>query len=88
CVVFRVPRYEEIEGISPETVVEVGNKQDLVRVIIRLLRNEELKKQVARSVRTYGEETSWDKIAILHHQVYREIIEGKEIAKQTSPNSG
>lgn len=88
CVVFRVPRYEEIEGISPETVVEVGNKQDLVRVIIRLLRNEELKRQVARSVRTYGEETSWDKISILHHQVYREIIEGKEIAKQTSPNSG
>jgi len=74
CVVTRVPRYEEIERISPETTVEVGNEEELVRVIVRLLKDEGLRARVAQAIRSYREETSWERIASLHYQLYREVV--------------
>jgi len=76
CVVTRVPRYEEIQRITPETTVEVGDNKDLVRVIVKLLKDEGLRNKIARSVRDYARVTSWEKISLLHYQLYREIHTG------------
>ncbi len=73
CIVTRVPRYEEIEKVTPETTVEVGNKRHLERVIVRLLKDEKLRRRIARSIKAYARETSWEKISLLHYQVYRGI---------------
>jgi glycosyltransferase involved in cell wall biosynthesis len=73
CVVTRVPRYEEIEMTSPEAVVRVGDRDDLVRVIVRLLKEDELRLEIRRRIEKYREETSWDRISELHYQLYNDI---------------
>jgi len=73
CVVTDVPRYEEIKRITPETVVEVGNRKDLSRVIVMLLKDEKLRRRIAKSIKAYARKTSWEKISLLHYQVYSEI---------------
>ena len=73
-VATRIPRFEEVEKISPETTFNVEEENKMIDIILRLLTDKKFKDNVAEKIKKYAKETSWENIAKKHLKIYREAL--------------
>lgn len=74
-VATAVPRFEEVQKFSPETVLMPGDRRRLVEIVSRILTDEDFANDLARRTATYANQTSWKNVAQEHYRVYQEIQE-------------
>ncbi len=66
-----------IEDGEDGLIVPPRSSQQLANAIVRLLKDDELIKSMERNVLTKAQKLSWDNIAKMHLNVYREVLESK-----------
>jgi hypothetical protein len=79
-VCTNVPRYIEVANICPETTVEAEDKERLIHVLVKLLRDEDFRREIAGRIVDLAAKTSYDKSAELHYALYSKLIETERIA--------
>ncbi len=68
-----VPRFEEVQEISPETVIRPGKRERLAEILARILTDKDYAERLARRSATYANQTSWTKVAQEHFRIYEEM---------------
>ena len=70
-----------LEDLTPDMSIKIARSHDvneLADAMIKLARDEDMRFQMGRSARARGEETSWDKVAKRHIQVYKKLLENRQ----------
>jgi len=72
-VATAVPRFEEVQKFSPETVVP-DDRRRLVETVAKILTDDDFASDLAKRTAAYARQTSWTKVAREHYRVYQEIL--------------
>jgi len=72
-VATSVTRFEEVQKISPETVLTPGNTRLLAEILSRVLTDNNFASDLARRTKAYARQTSWNEVAEHHYLMYREM---------------
>jgi len=71
---YRIPKFEELSEICDELLVLPNDRQGLEHTIIRILTDEKFRNFAKEQIEKYAQNTSWEKTAIKHLDVYRSLI--------------
>lgn len=74
-VASAVPRFAEVQQISPETIMHPTDKQRLVDILSRILTDREFAEDLAARTKAYAQKTSWTEVAGEHYRIYQEVVE-------------
>jgi len=73
-VATAVPRFEEVQKFSPETVLVPDDRRRLVETVAKILTDDDFASDLAKRTAAYARQTSWTKVAREHYRVYQEIL--------------
>jgi len=79
-VCTNVPRYMEVASICPEIAVDPEDREKLVRVLVKLLKDEEFRREISSRIERLAVETSYDRAAELHYALYLELVRAERVA--------
>jgi len=70
-VATKIPRFEEIEGVTPQTLISPDDKENLVELLLRILTNRNFANECGERVAKYANLTCWSRVAEQHCQLYK-----------------
>ena len=74
-VVSRTPKFEEVwTEISDEVAFGANSPQELARVLVRVLRDDDFRQSIVARVERYALRTSWDVVAQEHLRLYDRLL--------------
>ena len=72
-VATSVPRFGEVGEVSPQTLIKPGDREGLVKVLIKILTDEGFADDCRRRVAEYAALTSWSRVAMQHYNLYKQL---------------
>jgi len=76
-VVSRIPKFTEVGEISDEILVNPRSPRAIARLLDRVLHDADFASHVRRRSAQFVEATSWERIALRHAVLYRDLAEGR-----------
>lgn len=74
-VVSRTPKFEEVwTEISDEVAFDANSPQELARILVRVLRDDDFRQSIVARVERYALRTSWDVVAQEHLRLYEALL--------------
>ncbi|MBS7626112.1 glycosyltransferase [Candidatus Bathyarchaeota archaeon] len=68
-----VPRFVEVGEVSPHTLIKPSDREGLVKILIKILTDEEFADDCKRRVARYAALTSWSRVAMQHYSLYKQL---------------
>ena len=72
-VASRIPKFEELSGVSDELLVDPKSVRELSALLIRLILDHDFKQYVSVKVKLYARQTAWPLVAKKHSRVYYKL---------------
>jgi glycosyltransferase involved in cell wall biosynthesis len=72
-VASRIPKFEELSGVSDELLVNPQSVRELSALLIRLIRDQDFNKYVCNRVKLYAKQTAWPSVAKKHNLIYYKL---------------
>jgi glycosyltransferase involved in cell wall biosynthesis len=73
-IATRIPKFEELGDVCDELLVLPYNSSEIARLAIRLFKDEEFKRYVLSKIRILKDKTSWEVVAKMHLDLYKQQL--------------
>jgi glycosyltransferase involved in cell wall biosynthesis len=76
-IASRIPKFSEVGEISDELLVNPRSSRAIARLLNRVLGDADFAAHVRRRSAQFAEATSWERVAMRHAVLYRDVAEGR-----------